>query len=175
MDDILIHGFNQQEHDECWIAVLEQLQKSHVTLNKENCVFSTCSVKFLGHVIDQEGIKPVPEKVQAIQDMEEPKLVSDLRRFLGMCNQLRKFSPDLAETTKPHRDLLSKKNAWIWGQAHKKSFHDIKSMLSSTPVSCLYNQSNPTKVSADASSYGIGAVLLQKQENGEWKPVAYSS
>ena len=47
IDDILIHGSNQQEHDECWIAVLEQLQKSHVTLNKENCVFSTCSVKFL--------------------------------------------------------------------------------------------------------------------------------
>ena len=70
-------------------------------------LFLTGSVKFLGHVIDQEGIKPDPEKVQAIQDMEEPKLVSNLRRFLGMCNQLSKFSPDLAETTKPLRDLLS--------------------------------------------------------------------
>ena len=92
-----------------------------------------------------------------------------------MCNQLSKFSPDLAETTKPLRDLLSKKNAWVWDQAHKKSFQDVKSKLGSTPVLCLYNQSNPTKVSADASSYGIEAVLLQKQESGEWKPVAYSS
>ena len=66
MDDILIHGSNQQEHSECLIAVLEQLQKFHVTLNKEKCVFSTSSVKFLGHVIDQENIKPDPEKVQAI-------------------------------------------------------------------------------------------------------------
>ena len=65
MDDILIHGSNQQEHNECLIAVLEQLQKFHVTLNKEKCVFSTSSVKFLGHVIDQEDIKPDPEKVQA--------------------------------------------------------------------------------------------------------------
>ena len=79
MDDILIHGSNQQEHNERFIAILEQLQKFHVTLNKEKCVFSTGSVKFLGHVIDQEGIKPDPEKVQAIQDMEEPKSVSDLR------------------------------------------------------------------------------------------------
>ena len=78
MDDILIHGLNQQEH-ECLIAVLEQLQKFNVTLNKEKCVFSTGSVKFLGHVIDQNGITPDPEKVQAIQDMEEPKSVSDLR------------------------------------------------------------------------------------------------
>ena len=109
MDDTLIHGSNQQEHDECLIAVLEQLKKFLVTLNKEKCVFSTCSVKFLNHVIDQEGINPDPEKVQAIQVMEEPKSVSDLRRFLGMCNQLSKFSSDLAETTKPFRDLLSKR------------------------------------------------------------------
>ena len=66
MDDILIHGSNQQEHDEHLIAVLEQLQKFHVTLNNKKCVFSTSSVKFLVHVIDHEGIKPDPEKVQAI-------------------------------------------------------------------------------------------------------------
>lgn len=138
-------------------------------------MFSTRSVRFLGHVIDQEGIKPDPGKVQAIQDMEEPKSVSDLRQFLGMCNQLSKFSPDLVETTKPLRDLLSKKNQWIWDQAQRKAFQNVKSKLCSTPVLCLYNQLRPTKVSADASAYGIGAVLMQKQENGEWKPVAYSS
>ena len=79
MDDILIHGSNQQVHNEHWIAVLEQQQKFHVTLNKEKCVFSTSSVKFLGHVIDQQGIKPDPEKVQAVQDMEELKSVSSTR------------------------------------------------------------------------------------------------
>ena len=66
MDDILIHGSNQQEHNKRLIAVLEQLQKFHVTLNKEKCVFLTSSMKFLGHVTDQEGIKADPEKVQAI-------------------------------------------------------------------------------------------------------------
>ena len=63
MDDILIHGSNQQ-HDERLIAVLEKLQKFHVTLKKEKCVFSTSSVKFLGHVIDQEGIKPDPSNTR---------------------------------------------------------------------------------------------------------------
>ena len=107
IDDTHIHGSNQQEHDECLIAVRKQLKKFHVTFNKEKCVFSTCSVKFLNRVIDQEGIKPDTEKLQAIQDMEEPKSVSDLRRFLRMCNQLSKFSSDLAETTKLFRDLFS--------------------------------------------------------------------
>ena len=51
-----------------------RLQRYYVTLNKEKCVFSTSFVNFLGHVIDQEGIKPDPEKVQAVQDIEEPKI-----------------------------------------------------------------------------------------------------
>ena len=74
-------------------------------------------------------------------------------------------------------EISSVKGSYIlvWDQAHQKSFHDVECKLSSTPVLCLYNQSNPTNVTADALSYGIGAVLLQKQEGGEWKPVAYSS
>ena len=90
-----------------------------------------------------------------------------------MCNRLSQFSSDLAETTKLLRDLLSKKNAWVWNQAHQISVHDVKPKLSSTQFLRLYNQSNPTKVSADALLYGIGAVLQQKQESREWKPVAY--
>ena len=125
-------------------------------------------MKFLGHVIDQEGIKPDPQKVQAIKYMEEPKSVSDLRWFLGMCNQLSKFLPDLAETTKPLRDLLSKKNQWVWDQAQRKAFQNVKSKLCSTPVLWLYNQLRPTKASAYTSAYGIGTVLLQKQEDGDW-------
>ena len=64
MDDILIHGSNQQELVECLIAVLWLLQKFYVSLNKMKCVFSTSSVKFLGHVIDKEGLQSDPEKVQ---------------------------------------------------------------------------------------------------------------
>ena len=73
MDDILVHRANQQEHDTRLLATLEQLRKYHVTLNREKCEFFKTSVRFLGHVVDQEGIKPDPEKVQAIREMGEPK------------------------------------------------------------------------------------------------------
>ena len=84
INDILVHGSSQEEHDRRLIAKLERLQKIHVTLNREKCVFSSNSVNFLGHVIDEQGIRPNPAKVQAIHQMKEPKSVSELRQFLGI-------------------------------------------------------------------------------------------
>ena len=143
----------QDKHDRRLIATLERLQKCHITLNRDKCIFSSNTVHFLGHVIDEQGIKPDPIKMLAIQQMKEPESVSDSRRFLGMCNQFSKFALDLVETTKPLRDLLGSKNQWIWDQAQRKAFTDVKFKLSSTSVLCLYDYTKPTKVSANASSF----------------------
>ena len=110
MDDILVYGKCQEEHDHRLTAVLERLQQAKVTLNKDKCKFSVNCVRFLGHIIDNSGIHPDPQKLEAIQMMPTPKSVSDVRRFLGMANQLGKFLPSLAEISKPLRDLLSKNN-----------------------------------------------------------------
>ena len=93
---------------------------------------------------------------------------------MGMVNQLGKFSPNLAEMTHPIRQLLSKKSSWLWGPAQEKAFADIKKELSKPTVLHLYDPVAPTKISADASSYGLGAVLMQKS-NSTWCPVAYAS
>lgn len=119
-------------------------------------------------------MSPDPDKTQAVKDMKEPSNVSELRSFLGMVNQLGKFIPNLAEKDKPLRDLLSTKNMWYWGHDQQKAFHNLKQELSSPPVLQLYNPNKPLKISADASSFGLGAVMLQK-EGDVWSPVAYAS
>jgi len=96
MDNISVHGSSQQEHDKCLLATLEKLWKCYIiTLNQEKNEFSKTSVKLGGHVIDHEGIKLDPEKVWVICEMSKPKSFRDLRRFLDMCNQLNKISPEL--------------------------------------------------------------------------------
>ena len=107
--------------------------------------------------------------------MKEPQKISDLRHFLGMVNQLSKFSPLLAEKTKPLRDLLSTKNQWLWVSSQQQVFRTIKDELSSSRVLALFDAERNTRVSADASSYGLGAVLTQQQPTGEWKPTVYIS
>ena len=92
-----------------------------------------------------------------------------------MTNQLSKFSLHLADKTKPLRDLLSNKTHWIWEELQEKAFEEVKKEISRSPTLALFDPTKETIVSADASSYGLGAVLLQIQEDGERRPVAYVS
>ena len=103
-----------------------------------------------------------------------PQNLSDLRRFMGLVNQLGKFSSKIADISQPLRELMSTKRVWVWGPAQDKAFMDVKEELSKPSVLALYDPNAETKVSADASSFGLGAVLLQSK-NSTWKPVAYAS
>ena len=85
-----------------------------------------------------------------------------------------KFAPNLAETTKPLRVALKKEREWVWDKPQEKAFHTLKEQQSTTPVLRHYDPQKPTKISADASSYGMGGVLLQK-EGTDWEPVFYVS
>ena len=155
-------------------AALTKIQTAGVTLNPSKCEFNKCQLKYLGHLIDQRGIQADPDKTSAIREMKPPTNISELRRFMGMVNQLGKFSSNLADLTQPLRQLLSKKSTWMWGPAQDKSFSDIKIELSKPTILSLYNPQAPTKISADASFYGLGAVIMQKQESS-WTPVAFAS
>ncbi|RXN13010.1 GTPase IMAP family member 8-like protein [Labeo rohita] len=174
IDDVLVWGRTEEEHDSRLHVVLEKMQKAGITLNVEKCKLSKRKVHFLGHIISAEGISPDPMKTAAIRNMTEPSNVSELRSFLGMVNQLGRFIPQLADKDKALRDLLSKKNCWIWGMEQAKAFQTLKDSLSSPPVLAIYDTNRDCKVSADALPYGLGAVLMQRWQDG-WKPIAYAS
>ena len=175
IDDILVHGPDQSTHDQRLKAVLDRLQRKGVTLNTAKCSFNQRKLKFLGHVIDCRGISADPDKIAALRDMVPPTNVSELRRFLGMSTQLGKFTPHLAELTQPLRELLSHKNSWLWGPAQEKAFLQVKDELTKPSVLLLYDPLLQTKVTADASSFGLGAVLSQKDSTDFWRPVAFAS
>ena len=174
MDDIVIFAEKQDEHDVRLRAALKRLQEAGITLNRDKCVFSKDKIKFLGQVVGTGGIEVDPDKISSIKEMQPPRNISELRRFLGMVNQLGKFIPHLTDKTEPLRHLLGKDAQWIWGSAQNESFTYIKETLTTSPVLAIYDSAKDLKVTADASSYGLGSVLCQMESN-DWRPVAYAS
>ncbi len=82
-----------QIQDGTLTAVLQRLEKEGATLNRTKCEFDKPSIKFIGHIVDKEGIRADPDKTSTISKMATPQSVSDVRRFMGLVNQLGKFSP----------------------------------------------------------------------------------
>ena len=83
--------------------------------------------------------------------------------------------PDLAQITKPIRDLLRKDTEFVWHPQQQEAFNIIKQKLTTAPTLAYYNVDKKVRVSADASSYGLGAVLEQEVDHEQWRPVAYAS
>ena len=137
MDDVLVHGQTQEEHDQRLDNVLQRMKEVGMTLNKDKCHFSQKQVKFLGQLIDREGVHPDNGKVRAIQEFRTPQNVGETRRFLGMCYHLSKFAPNLADKTKPLRQLLNKRDQWVWGEPQRVAFKEVKEILTTSPILAL--------------------------------------
>ena len=103
-------------------------------VNADKCSFKQSSAIFLGHKITTAGIEPLSMKLEAIKQFQRPTNITELRRFLGMAQQLSKFCPDLAKVSEPLRNLLSAKHVWVWIENHKQAFVAIKMVLSTPPI-----------------------------------------
>ena len=88
MDDVLVYSNDQKEHDKRLEAVLQRIEAAGMTLNRDKCKVSETQLKFLGHIIDQSRVRADPAKTEAIIQMSAPQNVAEVRRFIGMANQL---------------------------------------------------------------------------------------
>ena len=95
-------------------------------LNAEKCKFWCNQVTFLYHIISKNEVTPDPTKTATIKEMEAPTNITELCRFMGIVNQLGKFSPHLIELSSPLRKLLSTKQAWLWDTRQEKTFTNVK-------------------------------------------------
>jgi transposase InsO family protein len=170
MDDILVAGKSPEDHDRIMKEVVTRATKWNLKLNFEKCQIKKPQVKYVGHVVTQNGLEPDWEKVRAVRQMPVPKNKEDIRRFLGFIQYLAKFIPNLSAVNAPLRELMKTDVEFHWDKPQQESWDRLKEMCSSAPVLAYYDVNKEVTIQCDASSYALGAVLLQ-----EGRPVAYTS
>ncbi|XP_043229573.1 uncharacterized protein K02A2.6-like [Amphibalanus amphitrite] len=159
MDDTLVFG-DASNHDARLEAVIRRIHESGLKLNKTKCEFRRDEVKFLGMKISKNGIGVDDEKLEAIQQLQQPKNVTELRSLLGVVNYLCRFVPHIQERLRPLNDLLKKDAAWNWTPQQQQALDDVKAAVTSAPVLAFYDPVRET-VKHDA----IGAVLQEDVHN----------
>ncbi|XP_061195212.1 uncharacterized protein K02A2.6-like [Saccostrea echinata] len=174
MDDIIVHASSQTKHDRCLENVVKVLYEKGFTLNRDKCELNMSEVVFMGHVLSGRGIGPSDAKFKAVVEAREPKTSSEVRSFLGLVNYSSRFIPDLATVAAPLRELTRKNSIFRWGKSEQDSFVELKRRLADAETLGYYDKSAPTKVIADASPVGLGAVLVQEQ-SGEHRVLSYAS
>ena len=133
------------------------------------------SVEYLGHQINHEGIRPLEDKVEAIAKAPTPSNLRELWSFLGLLNYYGKFIPNLATIIHPLTTLLSTGKKSDWSVECVKAFQLAKSQLMSAQVLTHYDPQLPITLAADASAYGIGAVISHILPDGSERPIAFAS
>ena len=174
-DDILVSGSTQAEHDDHLRQVLQRFEQAGLRLRKSKCSLNQSEVQYLGFIVSHEGLKPDPSKVQAILDACQPTDVATVHSFLGLVNFYARFIPNCSKLMAPLNALLKKDASFEWNQACQEAFDKIKFIIASPTVLVHYDPTKPAVVDCDASSYGIGACLLQPDADGKLRPVCFVS
>ncbi|EPB66716.1 Low-density lipoprotein receptor domain class A [Ancylostoma ceylanicum] len=175
LDDILVCGRTEQEHTENLLALFERIAEYGFKVRIEKCSFAKPEIRYLGFIVDKNGRRPNPEKIEAIKSMVEPKNVGQLRAFLGMITYYATFMPTMKDLRGPLDALLKKDMKWEWTSKQQTAFEKLKKALSSELNLAHYDARQKIVVAADACDYGIGCVISHRYGVGSEKPIAHAS
>ena len=171
---MIVHAPTEEEHDKRSENVIRVLSSRVLTLNRDKRQFKMSHLEFMGHVLSACGIGPAHVKVKAVVDARELTNAAEVRSFLSLVNFTARFIPDLATVSAPLRHLTKSLESFVWGPEQKQLFDELKKPLSSAETLGYFDKNAPTKVIADASPVGLGAVLVQEQRE-ELRVITYAS
>ena len=176
VDDIIIHTADWMSHMNVLKMVLQRVQEAGLTIRPTKCEIGHAVVDLLGQTVGQGQLRPQDRKVDEVLKVELPKSKKDLRSFLGLVGYHRKFIKNYASLAKPLTDCTRKNapNTIDWNETNTKAFSELKAAIAQAPVLKLPNFDEAFILTTDASCSGIGAVLMQAEDD-VLKPVMFVS
>ena len=173
-DDLILHGKDIDDHDIRLFAVLDRLSEVGLTMNGDKSQFRLTKLTFFGHELTSNGINPSEEKVAAIRDARPPKDASEVRCFMGLIQYSAKFMRDLLSIAKLIQELTRNGVTFKWAAEKQRLFQELTKLITQAETLAYYQAGCRTRIVADASPVGLGAVLTQQQV-GVWRVISYAS
>ncbi|GKT29519.1 enzymatic polyprotein endonuclease reverse, partial [Aduncisulcus paluster] len=168
LDDILVFGEDEGTFVKNLQEVLHRLAEVNLLLNYDKCQIGMREVKYLGFIVNSHGRRIDPDRIQNLRDMKGPSRVKGVQKLVGSINFLRQFIPDYSRMAEPIPRLLSSKSKEIvWGSEQKETWETILESLEKRLTISHIQEEGELILRTDASTFGIGGVLLQKQEDRE--------
>ena len=178
LDDMIVFGRMEEEHLERLHVVFQRFHEFNLKLKPLKCSFFQSEIMYLAHHISQRGILPSWENVQAMKEFPMPKTYMQVHAFCGLAGHYRRFIKGFANIAHPLYDVLGKEVKMGLVDLPSKAWEAVailKGKVQSAPVLVFPNFKKPFLLEMDASKEGLGAVLSQKQSDGQYHPIAFGS
>ena len=179
IDDCLVASTTEIEHLADLRKLFQRLREYGVVINPAKCEFGKSQIEFLGHTVSAEGVKPLASRVEKIHNIEPPKTIMALRRFLGLFNFYRRFVRNAAYITSRLTEYLKghvgKQDSVIeWTDETLAAFQNCKDALKETVMLAYPRADCQWSLMVDASEKAIGSSVQQLVE-GYWQPLGFFS
>jgi len=162
VDNVLVRTDSEEGHDEIVAEVLKWLEENDLYVKPEKCSWKTNKVNFLEVVMGQGKIEMEKDKVAGVLNWPIPRMVRDVRKFLGLTNYYRQFIKNFVALAKPLNMLTRKDKKWKWEKAQQKAFEQLKGIFTTRPLLVAPDLDKEFRVKADASNFATGGVLSIK-------------
>ncbi|GBG78698.1 hypothetical protein CBR_g27923 [Chara braunii] len=150
LDDILVYSRSLEEHVEHLRTVLERLRQAKYKANRDKCEFARQELEYLGHYVTPQGIRPLADKIEALQVWPEPTNTTDVRSFMGLAGYYQRFINGYSRIAAPMTRLQSPKAPFVFDDDARRSFQALKTAMLMAPVLSIYDPTLPTRVTPDA-------------------------
>lgn len=184
IDDLLIHSHSHEEHIKTLEKVFARLTQHGLKVNFKKCEFASQEVSYLGFRLTPEGIKPGTDKLKAVSQAKPPTSLKEIRQFMGLCNFFRNHVKNFSLISGPLTALTKKDSGWKKGELPEeayKAFKELQTILCSEPVvdyprrDRLYSLITDAACGDDKNPGGLGAILTQTDEEGQFRVIGYAS
>ena len=181
LDDVIIFSQTEEEHLERMRVAFDRLCEHDLKLKPSKYDVFKTEINYLAHHVSKKGVLPSKKNLEAIAECPPPDTYTKVKSFVGLVGHYRHFIKGFANIATPLYDLTSEENKDkksehldLPPKAHK-AFDRLKAACLQAPILSFPDFSKPFLLETDASGKGLGAVLSQKQSNGQYHPIAYAS